>query len=115
MFSLWPTRQLTNCQGSVGNAFEKLKEERLNTDTAARFPDDWSNQVERLNAYQGVVALGGHPCGFFGTTRFLMGEVALLTGFLETPELVRAVIDHLTELWSALFARVLLVQPPAVR
>ena len=95
----WPVADMAD--------FERLKDEKLNADTAARFPDDWSAQVERLNAYEGVVALGGHPCGFFGTTRFLMGEIALLTGFLETPDLVRTIIDHLTELWSELFARVL--------
>jgi hypothetical protein len=87
--------------------FERLAAERLNPDTLDRFPADWSAQVEMLNAYDGVVAIGGHPCGFFGAPRYLMGEVALLIGFLDKPELVRTIIDHLTNLWATLYDRIL--------
>jgi len=87
--------------------FERLAAERLNPDTPGRFPPDWAAQVERLNGYDGVVALGGYPCGFFGAPRFLMGEVALLMGFLESPDLVRRIVNHLTDLWAALYDRVL--------
>ncbi|MBT4503315.1 MAG: hypothetical protein HOC74_36635 [Gemmatimonadetes bacterium] len=87
--------------------FERLAAERLNPDTLDRFPADWNAQVEMLNAYDGVVAIGGHPCGFFGAPRYLMGEVALLIGFLDKPELVRAIIDHLADLWATLYDRIL--------
>ena len=87
--------------------FERLAEERLNPESPGRFPPDWEAQVKRLNGYEGVVALGGYPCGFFGAPRFLMGEVALLMGFLESPDLVRRVVDHLADLWAALYDRIL--------
>jgi uroporphyrinogen decarboxylase len=87
--------------------FERLAEERLSPDSPGRFPPDWEAQVERLNRYDGVVALGGYPCGFFGAPRFLMGEVALLMGFLEEPALVRRMIDRLTDLWATLYDRIL--------
>ena len=87
--------------------FERVAAERLNPDSADRFPPDWDAHVLRLNRYDGVVALGGHPCGFFGAARYLMGEVALLMGFLDQPEFVRSVIQHLADLWATLYDRVL--------
>jgi hypothetical protein len=87
--------------------FLRLAEERLDPDTPARFPPDWKAQVARLNSYDGVVALGGYPCGFFGAPRYLMGEVALLIAFLDDPELVRTMIDRIATLWAALYERVL--------
>ncbi len=98
-FISWPVTTMED--------FEKLADERLNPDTPERFPDDWDEQVERLSSYDGVVGLGGYPCGFFGAPRYLMGEVGLLIGYLENPELVRRIINHLADLWATLYDRVL--------
>ncbi len=98
-FLSWPMRTMED--------FEQLAAERLSADTPGRFPPDWDSIVSRLNAYDGVVALGGHPCGFFGLPRYLLGEMELLVGFLEQPELVGRLIDHLAELWARLYDRVL--------
>jgi uroporphyrinogen decarboxylase len=87
--------------------FEKLAAEHLDPEDPGRFPVDWERQIEQLNHYQGVVAIGGHPCGFFGAPRYLMGEMALLMGFLDTPELIKQIIDHLAELWVALYSKIL--------
>ncbi len=86
---------------------EKVAAERLDPDSPGRFPADWPEVVRRLNAYDGVVALGGYPCGFFGSPRFLMGEVELMVAFIERPELVRAIVDRFASLWTALYDRVL--------
>ena len=98
-FLSWPVSDL--------EAFEQIAAERLDPDTVGRFPADWEDQVRELNAYDGVVALGGYPCGFFGAPRYLMGEVALLMGFLERPDLVKRIVDHLADLWAAIYDRVL--------
>jgi len=98
-FVSWPVRNRRD--------FERLAEERLNPESPERFPADWEAQVERLNAYDGVVALGGYPCGFFGSARFLMGEIALLMGFLDTPDLVHYIMDHLADLWASLYEKIL--------
>ena len=87
--------------------FEMLAEERLDPDTPERFPVDWEAQVESLNTYDGVVAIGGYPCGFFGAPRFLMGEVELLMAFLQRPDLVRVIVDRLADLWATLYDRIL--------
>jgi uroporphyrinogen decarboxylase len=87
--------------------WEQLAAERLNPHSPERFPTDWAQQVAKLNAYDGVVAIGGHPCGFFGAPRYLMGEMVLLMGFLDQPDLVRAIVNHLADLWATLYDRIL--------
>jgi len=87
--------------------FERLCHERLDPATPARFPPDWKAEVAKLNAYDGVVALGSYPCGLFGAPRYFMGEIALLIAFLDDPTLVRRMIDALADLWAALYDRVL--------
>ena len=98
-FISWPVKNRDD--------FERLVAERMNSDSAERFPADWDAEVERLNSYDGVVALGGYPCGFFGAPRYLIGEIGLLTGFLDAPDLVHAVINHLADMWAKLYDRVL--------
>ena len=98
-FVSWPV--------TTSEDFEQLAEERLSPDTPGRFPADWKKQVARLNAYDGVVAIGGYPCGFFGSPRFLMGEVELMVGYLQNPKLIKRIIDHLANLWAVLYDRVL--------
>jgi len=98
-FVSWPVQTMED--------FERIAAERLDPDTPERFPPDWKEHVARLNAYDGVVSIGGYPCGFFGAPRFLMGEVELMVGYLQNPELVRRIIDHLADLWVAIYDRVL--------
>jgi len=87
--------------------FEKLAEERLDPATPGRFPADWEARAKELAAYDGVVTMGGYPCGFFGSPRFFMGEIGLLTGFLDCPDLVHRMVDRLADLWAALIDRAL--------
>ena len=98
-FLSWPVSSMED--------FEQLASERLDPDTPGRLPEDWEQQIDRLNDYDGVVAMGGYPCGLFGAPRYLMGEVELLVGFLQSPGLVHRIIDHLTDLWVTLYDRVL--------
>ncbi|MDP6449196.1 MAG: uroporphyrinogen decarboxylase family protein [Lentisphaeria bacterium] len=98
-FMIWPV--------SNDEDFEQLAVERLDADSADRFPDDWDEQVARLNGYDGVVAIGGHPCGFFGAPRYLMGEIAMMMGFHDNPVLLHRMIDHLADLWATLYDRVM--------
>jgi len=98
-FLAWPVKDLED--------FERIAAEHLNPESPGRFPDDWAERVETLNQYDGVVAIGGHPCGFFGTPRYLLGEMALLIGFLEQPQLIKRIIDHLADLWAGLYAKIL--------
>ena len=87
--------------------FERVAAERLDPESPGRFPADWETRVDELNGYDGVVAIGGYPCGFFGAPRFLMGEMELLVGYLENPRLVHRIINHLADLWVGIYDKVL--------
>ena len=56
-FLSWPVKN--------GDDFERFADEQLNVDSPERFPKDWEERVKQLNEYDGVIALGGYPCGFF--------------------------------------------------
>jgi len=98
-FLSWPVKNLED--------FERIAADHLDPENPGRFPDDWEEQISALNQYDGVVAIGGHPCGFFGTPRYLLGEMALLIGFLDQPDLIRTIIDHLSDLWANLYSKIL--------
>lgn len=85
--------------------WEKLKE-RLQPDTPGRFPDNWQELVTGYKQRDYPLILGGGH-GFFGSVRYLMGEVESLMGFIESPELIHAINDHLCNLWIDLSDRVL--------
>ncbi len=98
-FLSWPVKDFED--------FERIAAKHLDPEDPGRFPEDWEAQIERLNQYDGVVAIGGHPCGFFGAPRYLLGEMALLMGFLDQPDLIRIIINHLADLWANLYTKIL--------
>jgi hypothetical protein len=106
--------------------WEQFKEERLQPDAPGRFlkPDckynDWNGEpwvagmaeeVGRHWAALGAkdkVALhvGSFPWGVFGTARDILGVEELLLGFYTQPDLVRDIMDTLTDLWLALYEEI---------
>ena len=83
----------------------KYKKERFNSDSPERFPDNFKAVVEELNNYDGAVQLGGYPYGVFGTIRELMGLENLMYAFYDDPELVRTVMNDLTDFWIAIYEK----------
>ena len=59
---------------------ERLAAERLRPDLEGRLPDDWSTFLEQARERDFPLAIGGKH-GFFGTPRFLLGNVGLLLAF----------------------------------
>jgi len=88
------------------DTWEKFKEERLNPDNPPRVTDDIKELAERLNNGEAFVSLGAYPYGLFGTCRDFMGVENLLIAFIEEPELVHDMMDHLTDLWLMIYAKV---------
>ena len=91
---------------STMNDWEELKEEHLQADTVGRFPENWETLVEEYKQRDYPLVLGGGQ-GFFGSVRYLLGEVEALVGFIKKPELVHAINDHLCDLWIGLTDKVL--------
>jgi hypothetical protein len=91
-FLQWPVKD--------ENDWEKLKEERLNPDTITR---RYSREklVFQKEARDRTFPLGllSDPVGFFGSLRFLIGEMNLFFFYYDKPKLLKAIADHLCDLW----------------
>ncbi|HOV69110.1 MAG TPA: uroporphyrinogen decarboxylase family protein [Clostridia bacterium] len=83
----------------------KLKE-RLNPENPDRFPPNWSEEVKKYNNGDSAVQLGCYPYGLFGTLRDMMGVEKLLISFYDEPDLVREMMDYLTDFWLNIFENV---------
>jgi hypothetical protein len=86
--------------------WRKLKEERLDPDDPRRFPDNWEELVNQYNSGDKIVQLGDYPYGLFGTLRDMLGVETLLVSFYDQPELIREIMDYLTDFWLSIYARV---------
>ena len=87
------------------DSWKKLKEERLNPENPPRIPENIEEVAENFNNSNYFTALGGYPYGLFGTCRDLMGVEDLLIAFIEMPELVADIMNHLTDLWLSIFGK----------
>jgi uroporphyrinogen decarboxylase len=85
--------------------WEEIKEERLQLVLESRLPENWCSLVEEYkNRSYPLVIGGGH--GFFGSPRYLLGEVEVLTAFIDKPELIHAINQHLLNLWIELYDKI---------
>ncbi|MFH1927048.1 MAG: uroporphyrinogen decarboxylase family protein [Chloroflexota bacterium] len=87
--------------------WERIKAERLQPTLEGRLPENWPELVLALKERTYPLMLGGYPTGFYGTARFLLGEERVLTTFLDDPALMHDIMDHLADLWVALYDQVL--------
>jgi uroporphyrinogen decarboxylase len=86
--------------------WRKLKEERLDPEDPCRFPDNWGELVNQYNSGEKIVQLGDYPYGLFGTLRDMLGVETLLVSFYDQPELIREIMDYLTDFWLSIYAKV---------
>ncbi|MEI6132298.1 MAG: uroporphyrinogen decarboxylase family protein [Bacillota bacterium] len=86
--------------------WERVKRERLNSNDPQRFPENWSELVKSYNSGDIVVQLGDFPYGLFGTLRDMMGVEEFLVSLYEEPELIKEMMDYLTDFWLEIYAKV---------
>jgi uroporphyrinogen decarboxylase len=86
-------------------SWEKFKEERLNFENPPRIPENIKELGEKLNTAGAFISLGCYPYGLFGTCRDFMGAEGLLIAFIEEPELVADIMNHLTDLWLSVYSK----------
>jgi hypothetical protein len=74
----------------------------LQSDLEGRLPEDWEaiKQVYKNRTFP--LAIGG-----YGTSRFLLGEMQVLTAFSHFPDLLRQIINDLADFWIALYDQIL--------
>ena len=88
------------------DTWKKVKEERLNFEMRANLPDNIDEVAKRCNESKYSMVLGSYPYGLFGTCRDLMGVENLLIAFIEEPELIFDMMNHLTTLWLYVYEKV---------
>jgi len=86
----------------------EIKEQRMRLDNIReRFPANWSELVQDYKDRDYLLALGGYPCGFFGTLVHLLGYENLFYDYYDQPDLLQDILQHLTRLWLAIWEEVL--------
>ena len=90
------------------DSWNEAKHERLRLDNISdRFPAHWPELVEVYNNRDYPLALGGFPLGFFGTLVHFMGYMNLFYYYYDHPDLIHDILQHLTNLWLAIWEEVL--------
>jgi uroporphyrinogen decarboxylase len=95
-------------RGPIANRedWEQFKAERLQPSLKGRLPANWDELKRGYQNRSFPLALGGTH-GFFGTPRFLFGEVQVLTAFYDEPELMHDIINYLADFWLELYNQML--------
>jgi uroporphyrinogen decarboxylase len=86
--------------------WEQVKRERFDPDDPDRYHADWGAFNGYLESTGAVAQLGRYPYGLFGTVRDLMGAEQTLLAFYDQPDLVRDMMDYLTDFWIRIYDRV---------
>jgi hypothetical protein len=87
--------------------WERFREERLDPDHPDRLRGNWRELAAGWTQKGYPIQLGYFPdVGIFGSVRWLLGDEEGLIAFCTMPDLVRRIMEHMTDLYLAVFARV---------
>jgi uroporphyrinogen decarboxylase len=96
----WPIKNLDD--------WNVLKHERINLDNIRkRLPENW---IELVNEYKNrdyPLAVGGYPNGLFGSLTHLIGYENLFLFYYDEPELLKDILERLTDIWIALWEEIM--------
>lgn len=87
--------------------FEKVKEERFVPVIERRLLVNWNELEKKYKTHDYPLAIGGGPFGFFGSIRYLMGGVNLFVSYYDNPNLVKDILNFLTDFWISLWSEVI--------
>jgi uroporphyrinogen decarboxylase len=82
--------------------WERLKTERLNPALAGRLPAEWPAWVEQQKSRTYPLTVGLRQ-GLYWACRNLLGDEHVLYAFHDSPELVRDIMNYLTDFWIAIY------------
>jgi uroporphyrinogen decarboxylase len=87
--------------------WERFRAERLRPDDPRRLDGDWRQKAAQWTARGTPIQLGSYPdVGIYGTLRWLLGDEDCLRAFYDAPDLVHDIMDHMTDVYLAVFAKV---------
>jgi uroporphyrinogen decarboxylase len=90
-FFEWPVKD--------GKSWEKIKEERFQFNYEERLDKNFKDYEILLMERKVPINLFGDPVGFYGSIRFLVGELNLLYMYYDNPKLVKSILSFLTDFW----------------
>ena len=77
-----------------------------NLDFSKRLPRNWEKLIKELQNRDFPIRLGGHPFGFCGLPRHLMGDVCYMYGLYDNPDLIKSInkffLDFVMNYWSTI-------------
>ena len=90
------------------DTWNEIKSERMKLDNIKdRLPSNWNELVKKYKNRDFPLALGGYPCGIFGTLTHLVGYENLFLFYYDEPDLIKDILDRITDIWIALWEEVL--------
>ncbi len=95
--------------------WERLKAERFQVRIHERLPANWPELVQQYRQRDYPLAIASGYCGFFGSLRALMGEVNLFYAYYDQPDLIRDILNFLTDFWIEIYGYVLQRRPARQR
>ena len=90
--------------------FEEYKE-HYDSDYARRLPKNWKRLSEQLKKREYPIRLGGHPFGFFGMPRHLIGAQSLFLIMYDDPQLIKDMneffLNFVMGYWNEIFKKLI--------
>ena len=83
-------------------SWEKFRDDRLNLGKYGiddRILIDKKTMINNAKKRAYPLGLIGYPAGFFGSLRFLIGDINLMLLYYDAPQLVRDILKFLTDFW----------------
>jgi len=80
-------------------SWEKFKEERFQINYEERLDKNYSDYEKILLKKDHPVNLFGDPVGFYGSIRYLVGEINLLYMYHDNTKLIKNILNFLTDFW----------------
>jgi hypothetical protein len=90
----WPVKD--------SKSWEKLRDDRFNLDKYSvedRILIDKEEMIKNIKNRTYPIGLLGYPAGFFGSLRFLIGDVNLFVLYYDNPKLIKDIAEFLTDFW----------------
>jgi hypothetical protein len=87
--------------------WRRFRDQYLNPDDPRRLDGKWREYCREWTEKGYPLQLGYYPdIGLFGTARWLMGDEEVLVAFLNMPDLIHDIMDHMTSLYLTVFEHV---------
>ena len=87
--------------------WRRYRDEHLAGDDPRRVEGDWAAKAAAAARAGVPIQLGSYPdVGIYGSLRWLLGDEECLLAFYDAPRLVHEIMDHMTDVYLAVFEKV---------